>query len=122
MGAQGYFFNSSQSPAKVTFNTSCERTAQDQVQLDDCAATELHALQGQLRSALNLQRRSSDPMLVDTAETAFKSYEKAECTEASALNVGGTIYPLIYSYCEINLTIQRIEQVRGDLLAISGDH
>ncbi len=112
-------FTSSPSPIRVAFNSSCERTAQDQVQLDDCAATEL---QLQLASALKLERSSSDSKLVDAVESAFKSYETAECTEASSPNVGGTIYPLVYSYCEINLTIQRIEEIRGDLLGLSGGH
>ncbi len=32
------------------------------------------------------------------------------------------IYPLVYSDCEINLTVQRIGQIRRDLLGVSGGH
>jgi len=107
---------------KTTFNRSCERTAQSQTQMNECAASELDQLQSQLNTALAFQRRLSDADLIDKAESAFESYEKAECTEASWPNTGGSIYPLVFSQCEINLTVQRIEQIRSDFLGLSGGH
>ena len=90
--------------------------------MDTCAASELHELQVALHETLVVQVRYSVPKLALAAESAFESYEKAECSEASAPNAGGSIHPLIYSECEIKLTRQRIQQMRGDLLGLTGGH
>jgi uncharacterized protein YecT (DUF1311 family) len=116
------FYDPSLVLPKVDLPPSCPRTARSQVQMDTCAASELHELQVALYETLVVQVRYSVPKLALAAESAFESYEKAECSEASAPNAGGSIYPLIYSECEIKLTRQRIQQMRSDLLRLTDGH
>jgi uncharacterized protein YecT (DUF1311 family) len=52
--------------------------------------------------------------LVNAAEKAFGVYRSAECSAAAAVNLGGSIHPLVVSNCEIQLTVQRIQQVDSD--------
>lgn len=112
------FYSPSPLLLKTNLNTACERTAQNQIQMDECAQSQLHQLGSQLSTLLAYQRRASGSNVVNAAESAFRSYMKAECAAASAQNDGGTVYPLIYSECEIDLTLQRIEEVRRDLLGV----
>jgi uncharacterized protein YecT (DUF1311 family) len=98
----------------VTYNRSCESTALTQIALDECAVHELKQLRGQLATALATDRRRIRAKLVNASQKVFNSYEHAECLAAASVNEGGTIYPLIVSECEIQLTVQRIQQVETD--------
>lgn len=98
----------------VAYDRSCEKTAQSQMAMDLCAASELRQLQGQLASALLKERTNLSPGLVDAAQTTFDQYEVAECKADASPNTGGSIYPLVVGNCEVSLTVQRIEQVRSD--------
>jgi uncharacterized protein YecT (DUF1311 family) len=104
----------------TSYDTSCERSAQSQIALDECAGSELAQLRSHLHSALAFERQMGDRSLVNAAQSEFESYEKTECAEAAWPNMGGSIYPLVYANCEVNLTVQRIEQIRRDLLGVSG--
>jgi uncharacterized protein YecT (DUF1311 family) len=109
----------------VTYNQSCERTAQTQIAMDECAGTELLEVQRQLNAALAAAERgagASFVRLVNSAEQTFEAYEKAECKVAAAPNIGGTIYPLIFGNCEVRLTVQRLQEVREDALGVSEGH
>lgn len=98
----------------VTYNRSCETTALSQIALDQCAINELKQLQGKLSTALAAERRKVRTKLVNAAQRAFVSYQRTECAAASSIDSGGSIYPLIVSECEIQLTVQRIQQVETD--------
>jgi uncharacterized protein YecT (DUF1311 family) len=96
-----------------------------QIAMDDCVGTELAEVQRQLKVALAAIERGSSTSfvrLVNVAERTSETYEKAECTVAAAPNIGGTIYPLIFSSCEVRLTVQRLQEVREDALGVSGGH
>ena len=107
----------------VTYDQSCERSAQTQIALDECVGTELSGVQHQLNAALIAAERGADTSflrLINSAERTFETYEKAECTVAAAPNIGGTIYPLIFDNCELRLTVQRLQEVKEDALGVSG--
>jgi uncharacterized protein YecT (DUF1311 family) len=101
---------------EVTYNRSCEKTAQTQTAMDFCAASELKDLQGQLATALGNEKHSLAAGLVDEAQAAFQRYATAECDAVASQNRGGSIYPLLLGTCEVGLTAQRIQQVRSDTL------
>jgi uncharacterized protein YecT (DUF1311 family) len=98
----------------VTYDRSCESTAQTQIALDECAIRELKQLRGKLHTALAQERKRIRAKLVNAAQKAFLSYERTECLATASINSGGSIYPLIVSECEIDLTVQRIQQVASD--------
>lgn len=98
----------------VTYNRSCETTAQSQIELDECAGNELKQLQGKLNTALAAERRKVRAKLVNAAQKAFVAYERTECAAAASIDSGGSIYPLVVGKCEIQLTVQRIQQVETD--------
>lgn len=99
----------------VTYDRSCEKSAQTQSAVNGCAGSELSALQKQLQAALLDERAVLSPALVDAAQRSFEQYESSECDAAASPNQGGSIYPLIAAICEIRLTIERIQEVRADI-------
>ena len=99
----------------LTYDRSCEKTAETQSAMNGCAGSELSALQKQLQAAVSEERTVLSPALVDAAEAAFERYESSECDAAASPNQGGSIYPLIVATCGIKLTVQRIEEVRADI-------
>gem|GEM_PF-1952896 len=109
----------------VTYDQSCDRTAQSQTAMDECAGMELLEVQRQLNAALAADERgagTSFVRLVNSAQRTFDTYEKAECTVAAEPNIGGTIYPLIFGSCEVRVTVQRLQEVRQDALGVPGGH
>jgi uncharacterized protein YecT (DUF1311 family) len=107
----------------VTYNHSCDRTAQTQTAMNQCAAKEVRELRHQLAAALSRQEKGGSPSsvrLIQSAQSSFVAYEKAECAAVAAPNLGGSIYPLIFGSCEVRLTVQRIEEVREDLSGFLG--
>ncbi len=95
----------------MTFSRTCEKTAQTQVALDQCAYTELQEVQRQLAPVLLKEEKSASRRLVLAAQASFASYEKAECAARSYVNTGGSIYPMAFTGCETQLTVQRIESI-----------
>jgi uncharacterized protein YecT (DUF1311 family) len=98
----------------VTYNRSCEVTAQTQIALDRCSRDELSQVQGTLSAAIKKEKKWISAKLVNASQKAFAKYEKAECAADAAINSGGSIYPLIVNDCAIQLIVQRIQRVDID--------
>ena len=84
--------------------------------MDTCSGSELGQLEAELASAVAQAKEVLDPGLVDAAQAAFERYAQSECDAATFESVGGTIHPLEESICQIHLTIERIQQVRSDMV------
>jgi uncharacterized protein YecT (DUF1311 family) len=100
--------------ASIQYDRSCEKTAQTQTAMNECAGSELTELQKQLQVAISEEKAVLAPSLVNAAQQAFDNYENSECTAVASPHQGGSIYPLIAANCEMQLTLQRIEQVRSE--------
>jgi len=98
----------------VTYNNSCERTAQTQTALNECAGNEVQQLQRQLSSVLATAEKIFGTKMVQAAQLQWTKFVKAQCTmEANPYQ--GSIHPLIYLNCVRNLTATRIGEVQGSL-------
>lgn len=95
----------------VTYDDSCNQTAFTQTAMDACAVSELHQVEEQLQVATRIEAKAF-PGLADAARSTFEAYEEAECRTEAAPNTGGTIYPLVFTDCELRLTIQRLQAVK----------
>lgn len=100
---------------KATYNSKCQKTAQTQIALDECAAKEVAELTKELNSALAIEGRVFGLSLVASVQERWAAFEKAECTLESSPNKGGTIYPLVYGLCERTLLVQRIDDIGDDV-------
>ena len=85
--------------------------------MDTCSASELGQLQAELASAVTQAKPVLDAGLVDAAQATFERYAQAECDAATFGSSGGTIHPLKESICQIHLTIERIQQLRSDMVS-----
>jgi uncharacterized protein YecT (DUF1311 family) len=92
---------------------SCAKTAESQISIDRCAGKIESEAQSVLNSALAKERVAISPELVNSAQDKWVTYRDAQCTAYAAINEGGTIYPTEVSYCEYNLTVQRVAVVRA---------
>jgi uncharacterized protein YecT (DUF1311 family) len=103
----------------VKYDRSCEKKAETQPAMNGCVALELQEVTPQLRSALVAESRKFSKALVSSSESIWEKYRNTECLLESSRYAGGSIYPLIRLSCELNLTVQRIEQIRQVLSANS---
>src|SRR5262249_1188856 len=86
-----------QSPKK----NPCDK-AQTQVEMNDCAAKEsraadqkLNKLYAELSAKLEPERLAK----LKEAERAWVKFRDADCDFQSSIYKGGTMYPMIYSFC-----------------------
>jgi uncharacterized protein YecT (DUF1311 family) len=66
-----------------------------------------------LGAALDKERSVIKSDLVDAAQKRWTAYVVAECTAYAAVNAGGSIQPFIYSECEYQQTVNRVNDVRA---------
>lgn len=91
--------------------TTCIKTAKTQSQLDECASKRLAVAERQLESALRTEEEHFAKGLVAAAEERWLAFRSAECTLEASPYKGGTIYPLIYTTCEVVMTKARLTQL-----------
>ncbi len=103
----------------VTYNDTCERTANSQSALNECVDHELSELNTQLSDALLTEAGRFGQHSVAAAQSQWVKYRDAECALEASPNRGGSIYPLIYGICERSLIIARIGVVRDAIAAHS---
>ncbi len=107
----------------VRYDRSCERTAATELALDECAAFELHQVQGQLEAALAAQSRArgqAQRHLDAAAQSGFLAYERAECLASAWPEKGGSIYPMVLEDCQLRLSVQRLQELRVDGAGMTG--
>jgi uncharacterized protein YecT (DUF1311 family) len=97
---------------RVRLDRSCEKTAKSQRALDECAYSELDQLRPQLAAALSAEVARYGKRIVNEAEAQWLAFRAAECRLEAGIYTGGSIYPLIYTSCEVALTSARIAEVR----------
>lgn len=112
-GKHGVTSATSNVAATVGVNTSCEQTAQSQVQIDICTERVATEAQGVLNAALAKERAHIRPALVNASERRWIVYRNVECRAEASPNQGGSIQPTIYGSCVIALTEARIVTVRA---------
>jgi len=59
--------------------------------------------------------------LLVSAQKAWIAFRDAECAFSSSANVGGTIYPMVYSYCLERVTSARVKELGVYLKCAEGD-
>jgi uncharacterized protein YecT (DUF1311 family) len=91
--------------------STCIKTAKTQNQLDECASKRLANAERQLESALRTEEEHFAKTLVAAAEERWLAFRSAECTLEASPYRGGTIYPLIYTTCEVVMTKARLAQL-----------
>jgi uncharacterized protein YecT (DUF1311 family) len=96
----------------LSINQSCARSAESQIAIDRCARKIEKEAQSVLNAALVKERTAIDPALVNAAESKWIAYRDTECTAYASINRGGTIYPTVFSSCEYELTVKRVDDVR----------
>ena len=115
----------------ITAFTSAARAdecdnAMDQPTLNACADQSFRKADAELNAVYKkLQSRKMDDAqagkLLTAAERAWVAFRDAECEFDAADNIGGTIYPMIYSGCLERLTKARIEQLDRYLRCEEGE-
>ena len=115
----------------ITAFTSAARAdecddAVDQPTLNACADQSFKKADVELNAVYKkLQSRKMDDAqagkLLIAAERAWVAFRDAECEFDAADNIGGTIYPMIYSGCLERLTKARTEQLDRYLRCEEGE-
>jgi len=98
--------------AAETYNRSCEKTAQSQLAMDECAQSELDQVQSQLRSLLEKEFVRFGSNAVNQVQSQWKTFRDSECALEASPSKGGTIYPLIVGECEVQLTVERVQELK----------
>jgi uncharacterized protein YecT (DUF1311 family) len=100
--------------------------AVDQPTMNACADQSFKKADAELNAVYKkLHNRKMDDdqagKLLIAAERAWVAFRDAECEFDAADNIGGTIYPMIYSGCLERLTKARIEQLDRYLRCEEGE-
>ena len=100
--------------------------AVDQPTMNACADQSFKKADAELNAVYKkLHNRKMDDAqagkLLIAAERAWAAFRDAECEFDAADNIGGTIYPMIYSGCLERLTKARIEQLDRYLRCEEGE-
>ena len=107
--------SSGYTPPPVKYNRSCEKTALSQIKMDECAASELGQVTKLLHSALSDENKYYGSGKVNSVQSSWDKYMKAECAMESGINKGGSILPLVMTDCEISETVSRIQRIDIDI-------
>ena len=102
--------------ANVKYDRSCEKSSgtESQIQLDECAYKELNEVRGQLRSELAVEASQFGTPSVTAVQARWHKYLIANCNTFSGAK-GGTAHPMFVDECELDLTINRLIDVRESL-------
>ena len=100
--------------------------AMDQSTMNACADQSFKKADAELNTVYKkLQSRKNDDAeaakLLIAAERAWVAFRDAECEFDAADNLGGSIYPMIYSGCLERLTQARIDQLNRYLRCEEGE-
>jgi uncharacterized protein YecT (DUF1311 family) len=96
----------------VVLKPPCVKTVKSQTAMDQCAALWLTKSRSVLARALVRERTKLPAKSVNAAQAAWVAYRSAECSAEAAPYRGGSIYPLIYLNCEVDLTNARSAQIQ----------
>ncbi len=100
--------------------------AMDQATMNRCAHQSFEKADAELNAVYKkLQSRKMDDAqagkLLIAAERAWVAFRDAECEFDAADNIGGSIYPMIYSGCLERLTKARVDQLDRYLRCEEGE-
>ncbi len=109
----------SQTVAPVIYDRSCEKSSISQAAMDACAQSELNQLDGELAAELRHLAEYIQESYIAKAQLAWLTYRTEECSADASPNSGGSVYPLMFTSCEIQMTVSRIVEVRKDVIAAS---
>ncbi|HZS48610.1 MAG TPA: lysozyme inhibitor LprI family protein [Blastocatellia bacterium] len=93
-------------------------SATNQVEMNNCAEREFKAADAQLNKVYNqvmTKLEGEHKTKLKEAELAWIKYRDTNCDCETFLNLGGTIYPLVYNGCLTRMTNNRIKELK-DLL------
>jgi uncharacterized protein YecT (DUF1311 family) len=107
---EGYAAPGTGSP--VSIDRTCQKTAKNQIELDECAVSEFTQVQGELAAALKTESKLLGQKSTMAVEEEWTRFRSDDCTLRAKINIGGSIYPLVYLDCEVGLTITRVEEIR----------
>jgi uncharacterized protein YecT (DUF1311 family) len=98
--------------------STCEDSAQTQVEMNNCA----HEAYVKSDAALNVTYKKLMALLAQdgpqyqvklkTAQLQWIKYRDSNCESESALNEGGTMYPMVYDYCLASVTDERNKRLK----------
>jgi uncharacterized protein YecT (DUF1311 family) len=92
--------------------------ATTQFDMNECAGREYKKADAELNKVYQQLLRSSEPEeqpKLKAAQLAWLKFRDAQCDYESALNVGGTMYPMVVDYCLADVTQARTKQLRDSL-------
>jgi len=98
----------------------CEKTAQTQLELDNCAHLEYMKADAELNRAYKQliavsENGSKYQLKLKEAQVAWLKYRDAACESEAAFYEGGTIYPMIYDICLASVTEERTKRIKSML-------
>lgn len=102
-------------PAAARAQTRCT-DAQTQAQLNECAARDLRAAEGRMTQAYNALRTGLTPAhraKLAGAQRAWTAFRAAHCNFEGLEVEGGSMQPMVVSFCMAEATETRTRQLRG---------
>ena len=106
---------------KRTPQLPCEKTAQTQLELNNCAHlayvkadAEMNRVYKQLMASSSESGEKYQQKLKE-AQVAWLKYRDATCESEAVINEGGSIYPMIYDYCLASVTEERTKRLKNML-------
>lgn len=90
--------------------------------MDECAQIEIDEVQRQLNTAMAQEFREYGPFgksaYVHAAYERWNEWVDDECALEASPYRGGTVYPLEYGDCVLNLMVSETQLVREDTLSV----
>ena len=97
--------------------------ARTQQELNQCASRAFQKADAELNKLyqqLMKDAGAAEKAKLRAAQLAWIKFRDAHCEYEAFSNTGGSIYPMVYSFCLAELTGQRSEQFRETLKGIEG--
>lgn len=110
--------NANYVPPLVTYNKSCEKSAVSQVEIDQCANSELAQVTEDLDVAITKASNLYGSANLNLTQVAWNKYMEAECALVARINTGeggGTVQPFMYVSCQTELTVKRVQELDSDI-------
>lgn len=106
-------------PPVATPLTSCQASGKlNDYQLNECLIARVAIIRAELNAALTREehRLISSTLrqatgVVVAAQHSFDRYVRLECLAEANPYAGGTIYPIVFGFCEVSLLQQRLKLV-----------
>ena len=112
------------SNAQADEKIDCKSSNLNQMQLNQCAGIDFDKADAKLNALYRDLIKRYDPpdqALLKAAENKWIAYRDAECAFETNLTIGGTIHPMVETFCWTEKTNARMKELTAQMNCGDGD-